>query len=117
MKDDRFFIRSILEDLARIRKFIDGLNYAGFKKDNKTQYAVFKAFENIGEAVKNISADLRQRHKKVPWKEIAGLRDKLIHGYFGIEEKIIWTAAKKEAVVLKTLFLEIKKEEKWEIKN
>ncbi|MBA3066806.1 DUF86 domain-containing protein [bacterium] len=112
MKDDKFFIRSVLENLDKIQKFIEGFSYAEFKKDNKTQYAVFKAFENIGEAVKNISANLRQRYKKVPWKEVAGLRDKLIHGYFGIEDKIIWKAAKKEAVVLKKLFLEIKKEEK-----
>jgi len=112
MKDDKFFIQSVLENLTEIQKFIEGFNYAEFRKDSKTQYAVFKAFENIGEAVKNISADLRQRYKKVPWKEIAGLRDKLIHGYFGIEEKIVWKAAKKEAGVLKKLFSEIKREGK-----
>jgi len=107
VKDDTFFIKSILNNLTEIQQFIEGLDYKTFKNEKKTQYAVFKAFENIGEAVKNISAGTRRRHRFIPWREIAGLRDKLIHGYFGIEAKIIWKAAKKEVPDLKKLFSKI----------
>ena len=67
-----------------------------FLADRKTQDAVVRNFEVIGEAAKNISSALKAKHPEIPWKSIAGLRDKLIHFYFGIDYKIVWNISKKE---------------------
>ena len=73
-----------------------GLTYKKFLADRKTQDAVVRNFEVIGEAAKNISSALKAKHPEIPWKSIAGLRDKLIHFYFGIDYKIVWNISKKE---------------------
>jgi uncharacterized protein with HEPN domain len=65
-------------------------------KDIKTQDAVVRNFEIIGEATKNLSLTARKSHPRVPWKELMGMRDKMIHHYFGINYEIVWTIAKEE---------------------
>lgn len=66
------------------------MTYADFSEDRKTINAVIRSLEIIGEAAKKIPPDIRQKYPHVPWKEIAGMRDKLIHEYFGIDLSIIW---------------------------
>ncbi|MEK7196896.1 MAG: DUF86 domain-containing protein [Nitrospirota bacterium] len=93
---DKDFLGDIKEAVERIASYTKGLTYKKFLLDRKTQDAVVRNFEIIGEAVKNISKDLRAKHPEIQWKKISGLRDKLIHFYFGIDYKIVWNIAKKE---------------------
>jgi uncharacterized protein with HEPN domain len=79
--------------MKRIQKYINGLTYSDFSNDDKTQDAVIRNIEIIGEAVKSISNNIKSVNPQVPWKMIAGTRDHLIHGYFGINIDIIWDIA------------------------
>lgn len=93
---DKDFLGDIEETVQRIASYTKGLTYKKFLLDRKTQDAVVRNFEIIGEAAKNISRDLRSKHPQIQWKKISGLRDKLIHFYFGIDYKIVWNIARKE---------------------
>ncbi|MDQ7787535.1 MAG: DUF86 domain-containing protein [Thermodesulfovibrionales bacterium] len=93
---DKDFLGDIKEAIDLIASYTKGLPYKKFLNDRKTQDAVVRNFEVIGEASKNISAGLKAKYPEIPWKKISGLRDKLIHFYFGIDYKIVWNIAKKE---------------------
>jgi uncharacterized protein with HEPN domain len=70
-------------------------------KDEKTQYAVIRAIEIIGEASKKRPKSLKNKYSTIPWREISGMRDKLIHDYFGVNQKVIWKTVKEDLPVLK----------------
>ncbi|MEM2882202.1 MAG: HepT-like ribonuclease domain-containing protein [Candidatus Bathyarchaeia archaeon] len=73
------------------------------------QYAVLRALEIIGEATKNLSEELKSEHRRIPWKDIAGMRDKLIHEYFGVDLELIWETIERELPELKGEILKILK--------
>jgi len=100
---DKDFVGDIAEAMDLIVAYTNGLTYRKFLKDRKTQDAIVRNFEVIGEAAKNISANFRARNLDVPWKKLAGLRDKLIHFYFGIDYKIVWNIIRKELPKLRRL--------------
>lgn len=89
-------LNDIREAILRIESYVKGMTFARFIKDFKTQDAVVRNLEIIGEAVKNISAALKQQYPKVPWKKLAGVRDRLIHHYFGVNFDIVWTIVSEE---------------------
>lgn len=70
------------------------MEFDEFKGDDKTSSAVIRKFEIIGEATKNVPGSLKQRHPDIPWREMAGMRDKLIHFYFGIKYDLVWRTIK-----------------------
>lgn len=89
MKDDRVYLLHILDAAARILEYTrDGRDF--FLADPKTQDAVIRNIEIIGEATKNLSTDFKAAHGQVPWKQIAGMRDTLIHRYFGVKLELVW---------------------------
>ena len=89
-------LSDIRETITRIRIYIEGMNYQEFLSDMKTQDAVVWNLEIIGEATNNLSNELRQRHSEVPWKQLARLRDRLIHHYSGVNYDIVWDMATEE---------------------
>ena len=98
---DKDFIGDIKEAIEMIGLYTKGLTYQKFLQDRKTQDAVVRNFEVIGEAAKNITANFKTNHPEISWKTLAGLRDKLIHFYFGIDYKIVWNITKKELPKIK----------------
>jgi uncharacterized protein with HEPN domain len=97
---DKDFLGDIQEAIELIVTYTNGLTYKKFLDDRKTQDAVVRNFEIIGEAAKNISAALKAKYPEIPWKKISGLRDKLIHFYFGIDYKIVWNIVRKELPII-----------------
>ncbi len=90
------FLSDIREAIQRIAAYTEGMTYEQFMKDSKTQDAVVRNLEVIGEATKNLSSRLRKTYPQIPWRDLAGMRDKMIHHYFGINYEIVWTIAKGE---------------------
>lgn len=110
MKKDKAHLKDILDAISDIEKFIENLKEDDFYKNKEKQYAVVRALEIIGEATKNVSKELRAEYREIPWKDIAGLRDKLIHGYFGIKLELVWTTIKDKLPPLKRQIFDILKD-------
>ncbi len=89
-RDFRVHLEDILGAIGKIKRYTKGLSKQGFAGDDKTLDAVVRNLEVIGEAVKQLPADLRAREPGIDWQKIAGLRDILIHQYFGIDVDILW---------------------------
>jgi uncharacterized protein with HEPN domain len=98
---DEFFIRSIFEEIEKIENFVKDTTFQTFLNDEKLQYAVYKVFENIGEASKNISMETKIKYPEIPWKEMAKFRDKLAHSYFGIDIERVWETVQKDVPIIK----------------
>ncbi len=105
------YVKDILESVDNLTKFIGDMNYDAFAADSKTVYAVVRALEIIGEATKKIPASIQEKYPNIPWKEMAGMRDKLIHEYFGIILKVVWDTVKQDITPLKPMFENILHEE------
>lgn len=103
MRSPVLYMSDILESLNLIEQFVEGMKMEDFKNDVKTSDAVIKRFENIGEATKHISEEIRAKYPEIPWKEMAGMRDKLIHLYFGVKHELVWTAIKSRIPAIKPL--------------
>ena len=94
MRDYSIYLKEILEAMEAVEEFVKDIEFKNFKKDDKTSSAVIRKFEIMGEAAKNIPDKIRQKYTDIPWKEIAGMRDKLIHFYFGIKYDLVWSTIK-----------------------
>lgn len=95
------FIKDILESIGRIESYTKNKTEDDFFDNYEKQDAIMKRLEVIGEAVKHIPKDFKEKHSKIPWKDIAGMRDKLIHEYFGVIMERVWDVAKKDIPKLK----------------
>lgn len=96
MTDARTYLEDVLEAAEKIDRFTEGMTYETFIDDEKTVDAVLRNFEVMGEAAKNVPDDLREEHDHVPWAEMAGMRDKLIHGYTTVDLEIVWTTVNED---------------------
>lgn len=95
-RGDIEFLSDIKEAIKRIEEYTEKIDYDKFSKDKKTQDAVVRNLQIIGEAVKNIASDFKKKHTDIEWKKITGLRDKITHYYFGVNWDIVWDVAKNK---------------------
>ena len=114
-RTDREFLSDIREAIHRITAYITGMAYESFVADTKTQDAVLRNLEILGEATKNLSEQLRAEYPSIPWKSMTGTRDRLIHHYFGVNLDIVWQIVALElpqvASQLQTIIIEENEEE------
>jgi uncharacterized protein with HEPN domain len=95
------YIKDIIDAITKIEEFIEGMDFADFIQDDKTASAVVRKLEIIGEAVKQLPNEVRERFAEIPWSAMAKTRDKIIHFYHGVDYEIIWKIIKKELPTLK----------------
>ena len=100
-KDISIFLKHILESLDKIEEYIKTISKTDFINSAQIQDAVIRRLEIIGEATKNLPANFREKHNDIPWNEVARMRDKLIHGYFGVDLNITWNVIKNNLPSLK----------------
>jgi uncharacterized protein with HEPN domain len=90
------YLRDILDAASKARDFVAGMTREEFEADDKTVFAVVRALEIVGEASKNVSAEIQDRAPEVPWRAMAGMRDKLIHAYAGVNLAVVWRTVHEE---------------------
>lgn len=97
------YLRDILQNMQDAEEFIQGLSYDQFTADKKTFNAVLRSIEIVGEAAKHVPESVRSKYPAIPWKEMAGMRDKVIHFYFGVNREAIWLVVKERIPSLRPL--------------
>ena len=98
------YVEDIIKAMDDATSFVDDKDYDGFLMDRKTQYAVIRALEIIGEATKNIPVEVKSSYPQVPWKDMVGMRDKVIHAYSGVDLKRVWSTVNNDIPKLKPSF-------------
>lgn len=95
-RDSDFLLRDIIKACRLIGEFIADMDLQAFLADDKTSSAVVRQIEIIGEASKQIPREIKEKSTAIPWKTITGMRDRLIHGYAGVDYRLVWDTAKKD---------------------
>jgi len=95
------YIDDILNSVEEIEEFIYGMDYDTFSSDRKTENAVIRSLEVMGEAAAKIPDTIREKYPDIPWKRMVGMRNKLIHNYFGVDSDIVWAVSTEEIPPLK----------------
>lgn len=96
IREYRDSLEDMLYAIDKVAQFVDGMTFSEFTKDDKTLFAVIRALEIIGEAATKIPSSVRRKYRDIPWKEIIGMRNKLIHEYFGVKPRVVWKTIKKD---------------------
>lgn len=110
MRDYTLYLKDILEAMHAIEKFVENITFEDFQRNDMVSSAVIRKFEIIGEATKGLPETVRNKYPQVPWKEMAGMRDRLIHFYFGIKYDLVWHTIKDVIPEVKPVIQEIMKD-------
>ncbi|MEK9175270.1 MAG: DUF86 domain-containing protein [Patescibacteria group bacterium] len=108
VKDNNVYLSHILDAIETIEDFCSGKNYEDFKGDKLLQDGLIRELEIIGEAAKHLSEEYKNRISDIPWKDIVGMRDRLIHYYFGVDLEAVWKTVNNDIQRLKTVIQENK---------
>jgi uncharacterized protein with HEPN domain len=100
-RDDSVYLKHIRDAILKIEAYTKRVSVSSFEKDTLIQDAVIRQIEIIGEATKRLSEKIRNRDQDIPWDDIAGMRDKLIHDYFGVDIEKVWLTVQKDIPVFK----------------
>ncbi len=100
-RDDLPYLRHILDAIGRIESYVSGVEEKIFLENAEKQDAVIRQLQILGEAVKRLSAELRAAYPDIPSREVAGMRDKLVHDYFGVDLQFVWITATEDVPALK----------------
>jgi uncharacterized protein with HEPN domain len=105
------YLQDILDNAEKARRFVLGVEYAAFRDDEQKVYAVVRALEIIGEAARHISRNLRLKYPEVPWSKMTGMRDKVIHDYFGVDLEVLWKTVQQDLPELQQAVAKMLEEE------
>ena len=106
-RDDRVYLRHILDSITRIENYLREVDESIFMSSDLLQDGVIRQIQIIGEASKRISPDLRTRYQLIPWQDMAGMRNKLVHDYFGVDAGLVWITATEDLPALKELITQV----------
>ena len=110
MRDPTLYLKDIMEAIEAIERFTEGIDFKTFSQDDMRSSAVIRKFEIIGEAAKHIPDPIKQKYPDIPWKDMAGFRDRLIHFYFGVKYELVWETIQVELPALKLRLKQILEE-------
>jgi uncharacterized protein with HEPN domain len=102
MANEDLYLKNILKSIGKIERYVDGFDEQKFQSDDKTQDAVIRQLEIIGEAARLLSDEIKAVYPQVPWRDISGMRNHLIHRYFRVDIEEVWRTAKNDLSPLKT---------------
>ena len=117
MRHYRLYLADIIEAMKAIERFVQDIDFEEFREDDRTSSAVIRKFEIIGEAAKGVPEDIRQKYPQIPWREMAGMRDKLIHSYFSINYDLVWETINRRIPTIYPVILGILGESKRNAKS
>ncbi|GBE54386.1 hypothetical protein BMS3Bbin15_00539 [archaeon BMS3Bbin15] len=106
-RDSRDFLKEILRAIEDAEEITTGIDLQTFASNKEKLYSTIHCLEIIGEAVKSLPSEIKVKYAQIPWKKIAGMRDKLIHGYFSVDSERVWITVKRDLPPLKEIIKEI----------
>lgn len=109
-RDELVYLRHILDAINTVEEYLQGVTESRFNDTRLLQDGVIRQIEIVGEAARHISKDIRRTYSEVPWQDVTGMRDKLIHDYFGVDIEKVWLTAQEDLPVLKQQVTDILKD-------
>jgi len=103
MENELVYIKHILEAISKVEDYLKNVSEEEFYQNEMRLDAVVRELEIIGEATNNISADFQKQHKEIPWQKMIGMRNRLVHEYFGVNKKIVWETCQTDLKELRSL--------------
>jgi len=111
-KGDIPYLKHILDAISRIEEYVRGITYDSFMENHLVQDGVIRQIEIIGEAAKRLSRQIREKHPYIAWKDMTGMRDKLIHDYLGVDLDAVWETVERDIPLLEDQLREVMEREK-----